>query len=237
MTIRPRGEVLVELSAQVELLEQGHRSSRRLLPTSWRSLDDLLPGSGFRAGSTVEWLSSGAGSGAWTLALSALLQATGPKGRLVIIDTAGDFYPPAVGDRCGRLCVVRPASAAESLWAWEQVLRSGGVAGALGELDSAPDAALRRLALAAERGETLGMMVRPAAMRDEPRWADLRLGVEPIASRSCSSGSRRLRLSLLRGRGVRSGRSIEVDWHEETLSLSLAGSLADPAPSRSSRPA
>jgi protein ImuA len=215
-------------------LEQVARSatgpvSRRLV-TGWKPLDELLPGGGFRAGSLIEWLSPGLGSGGMLLAVVACLKWGNQGRRVVVIDPEKEFYPPALAMHHS-LLIVRPGNPRELLWTWEQVLRCRGVGACVGRIDRAPEKAFRRLSLAAERAEVMGMILRAESARQEPSWAEARLLVEARSSPESSSSSRKLRLSLLRARGAISGSSVEVCWDEDAHSLSLAPRLGHPTAS------
>jgi hypothetical protein len=101
----------------------------------------------------------------------------------VVIDGRRDFYPPAaaaLGIPLEQTVVVRPAKARDALWAWEQSLRSGAVAVALGWVETLNDRAFRRLQLAAETGGSLGFLLRPASCRAAPSWAEVRLLVRAL---------------------------------------------------------
>src|SRR5207253_5714804 len=103
----------------------------------------------------------------------------------VVIDDAGEFYPPAfanLGIPLDRTVFVRPRDARSSLWAWEQVLRCGAVAVTLGQIDAATDRHLHRLQLAVETGGGLGFLLRPPASRGAPSKAAVRLRVKALPS-------------------------------------------------------
>jgi hypothetical protein len=183
-------------------------------------LDRLLPGRALRLGSLVEWLAVGAGSGATTLALAAARQACRDNQALVVIDRTREFYPPAaVGLDLERTVLIRPTTTKDEAWAWDQALRSpavGAVFGWMGKLDATT---YRRLALSAEVGGTLGLVVRPDRFEREPSWAAVRFRVEPRAL-GCR---RRLLVQLVRCRGMPGG-SVELDENEpdwEPVSVSL----------------
>jgi hypothetical protein len=141
-------------------------------------LDRLLPGGGLRHGMLVEWLSKGPASGAAMLSLIAAREAAEQGGIVVVIDRRQMFYPPAAaawGIDLDRLVVVHPRSTLEELWAAVQALRSPVVAAVWAAIHQIDDRAFRRLQLAAEVGRTLGLLLRPAAARGQPSWADVRL--------------------------------------------------------------
>ena len=151
-----------------------------------------------------------------------------------MLDRRGDFYPPAavrLGIEPEQLLVVHTESAADHDWAMDQVLRSPAVAAVLAWPERLDGRTFRRWQLAVEQGGGLGLLLRPAAARADPSWADVRLLVEPLEldrSRDQSSRrrhgattgrgfiSRRLRISVLRCRGGTGGRSVEVELDDET---------------------
>lgn len=190
-------ETIVPAAESPERRDAGNDTepvSTGVVSTGVEGFDRLLPEKGLRRGTLVEWFAEGQGSGAGTLAITAARQAMHDRGVLVVIDPAGDFYAPAAAS-CGidlnRMIVVRPAKAADVLWAYDQSLRCAGVAAVLCEMNRLNDRAFRRLQLAAERGGSLGLLLRPASLRQEPSWADVRLFVQPQAGwRVAGSGWR-----------------------------------------------
>ena len=97
------------------------------------------------------------------------------------------------GARLDRLLVVQ-SRPAESLWALEQCLLSGVCALGIAWPQAAGMTELRRLALAAERGASLGVLIRPACAAREHTAATLRIALTRTATH--------LRLDLLKGRGL-----------------------------------
>jgi len=87
---------------------------------------------------------------------------------IVLIDTHGDFYPPAAeafGISLDRLIVLRVRRAKDALWAAEQSLRSPAVGAVIAPLNDLDERDSRRLQLAAERSGCLGLILRPAHRR------------------------------------------------------------------------
>ena len=177
-----------------------------VVSTGYAVLDRALPQGGLHRGTLVEWLAREGGSGATTLALAAARQACGEAGTLVVVDRRRTFYPLAAA-ACGidlsRLLLVRPQNDRDETWAIDQALRSGGASAVLAWSEKLDDHLFRRLQLAAEAGETLGLLLRPARALAEPSWAEVRWLVEPLPSLPSPDGSasRRVKLSLLRSAG------------------------------------
>ena len=219
------------------------------------ALDRLLPGGGLRHGMLVEWLAEQPSSGAATLGLLAVREACRGGGVMVVLDREQTFYPPAAagwGVDAARLIVVRPRSLREAIWAAVQSLRSPVVAAVWTRIDQLDGRNFRRLQLAAEAGRTLGVLVRGAAARGQPSWADVRLEVRARQGdwetrRQRESQGHRFSLSppllvsLSACRGGRSGGSVlleideaahdvrEITAHHDTHPLPLVAELADPA--------
>ncbi|MEX0678225.1 MAG: hypothetical protein WD063_14185, partial [Pirellulales bacterium] len=209
-----RASVLESLAEQVRSLE-GARwvDSREVISTGSPALDRLLPEGGFRRGALVEWLSGGPAGGAATLALLAARGALAAGGVLVVIDHRGLFYPPAaarLGIALENTIVVRPAGILDHAWALDQALRSRGVAAVWCSVEKPDNRTLRRLQLAAETSGVVGFLLRFEDARHEPSWAELRLGVEPIAQPHAGR-SRRLRVELLRSRAGPAGGAVELE--------------------------
>jgi hypothetical protein len=176
-------EMVETLAEEVRRIEGTRRvAPAEVVSTGSQALDRLLPGGGFRRGTLVEWLAGSAASGAATLALYAAAQAARAGGAVVVIDEQASFYPPAalaLGIDLEQLIVVRPAGKTDHHWAIDQVLRSRGVAAVWCAPGPSDDHTLRRWQLAAESSGVVGMLLRPEQARDEPSWAELRLGVAP----------------------------------------------------------
>ena len=221
---------------RLRLLERTHHDAGAAAwSTGIVGLDRLLPGGELRCGTLLEWLADGDGTGAATLALLSaahLLRKT--SGALVVVDPSGEFYPPAaaqLGVPLDRLVVVRPRGVRETLWTVEQALRSRGatvVFVGLGPLDGR---VFRRLQLAAEVGRGVGYLMRPAACRGEPTWAEGRLLVEGMSTRGTG---RRLKVTSLHGQEARG--TVELELCDETGDVRLAPRVAPAkAPPRSAR--
>ncbi len=188
------------------------------------ALDRLLPEGGLRPGMMIEWLSSLSGSGAATLGLLCAREACREGGVLVVVDRSQTFYPPAAatwGVDLERLIVVRPKTVRDELWAAVQALHSPVVAAMWGKFERLESRAFRRLQLAAEAGRTLGVLLRPAAARGQPTWANVRLEVSPWSAvcsplhekngqRTANQG-RLAQVGLVHCRGGREGGSVTLE--------------------------
>ena len=128
----------------------------------------------------------------------------GGGGAVVVLDRTGEFYPLAAvaqGIEPARLIVVHPGNQADHTWALDQALRCPAVAAVVAwpeSLDGKLDGrTFRRLQLAVEQGGGLGLLIRPESVRCQPSWADVRLLVEPLPSRSPYGRPRRMRSRAL----------------------------------------
>lgn len=195
-----------------------------------KTLDDALPDRGVRRGALVEWLAAEQGGGTASLALRAAAEAAREGGAVVVFDRAKTFYPPAavrLGIAEANLVVIQASSLADEAWALDQALRCPGVAAAVVWVEKLDAHSFRRLQLAAEEGQGLGLLIRPCGARTEPSWADVRLLVEPLPGGGCDG--RRLRVTILRCRGGAEGRCVEIGIGDETHPLPLVAPMAYPA--------
>jgi cell division inhibitor SulA/protein ImuA len=225
----------------------GDLAARRVevLSTGFADLD-LALGGGLRAGALNELLlATGGGTGgdaapavrgglaAGVGALEAFLPAlarlqTQSARHLAWIHPSRLLYPPALaqaGLDLSRLLFVRPGDAREQAWAIDLALRSGACAAVTSQLDGAAvwleDRALRRLQLAAEEGDSLGLLVRSAVFARAPSPAAVRL--ELAALPSPDPARRRLRVTVLHCRGaLPSSAPLTLEWSRDPL--------AEPAP-------
>ena len=173
------------------------------VPTGFSELDAELPGGGWPEGALSEILGGGAGAFALTLPALARLSA---QGRWLLLVAPPQLpYAPALAGRgvdLGRLLLVRPADPAGALWAAEQGLRSGACGAVLAWSDSAEDAALRRLQLAAVEGEALAFLFRPGTAARSSSPAPLRLQARPA--------SHGLEVRILKRRGGLATRTLSL---------------------------
>lgn len=187
---------LAELAEQIRQLQERRRPPASRCPSGLPALDDVL-GGGFINGAVHELITTEEGVAALSLALRVAANAAGnhadsmnedhlhstqrwPARWIVYIDTQGDLYPPGatqLGVSLERLVVVRAPRATDALWVCEQTLRCGAVAAVVCPLRTIDAYASRRLQLAAEAGDSLGLLVCSAAAGG-PTFAASRLQCE-----------------------------------------------------------
>lgn len=129
-----------------------------------------------------------------------------------------------------RLIWVRAVKEAEALWALEEALKSGAVAGGLATVEHPPFVATRRLDFAARAGGALGVVLRAGPAQDlsaaRRRWRIAAQASLGEAFDAAAPGAARLRAELARRRdGPPGGWDLEQD--DETGRLRLGAGLAD----------
>jgi protein ImuA len=146
------------------------------------------------------------------------------RGRLSARGLASLGFDPA------RLILVRAARAVDALWALEEALKSGAVAGAIATVEHADFLATRRLDFAAREGRANAVLLRTAEANDlsvaRVRW---RISAQPSAPHPFDQqapGPMRLRAELTRRRNGPLGAWI-MEQDDETHRLRLAAGLAD----------
>jgi protein ImuA len=193
----------------------GHQlgqASVTAVASGFAELDAHLPGRGWPRRALAELLLPHPGVGEIRL-LAPCLAAAQRAGRLVML-----FDPPAqlsawaltqLGLDMEQLLVVhtrtRVIPGSDSLWAFEQALKSGHVGALVAWLPARLRAErLRRLQLAAHAHDGAAFVMREAAAAQRPSAAPLRLALRP-------SGPDRLALRLLKRRGPPLEASIGLD--------------------------
>jgi protein ImuA len=216
------------------------------------AVDRLLPGGGLRHGMLVEWLagaSEAIGCGAATLGLLGAREACGEGGALVVIDRWQTFYPPAAaawGIDLDRMIVIHPQNSRDELWAMVQALRSPAVAAMWATIDRLDSRSFRRLQLAAQAGQTLGVLMRPGSVREQPSWADVTLEVGNFGFRISDFGflqpirnpqsairnrpTRRVQVCILRCHNGRAGGSVVLEIDDAAQTVREASSTYDTHP-------
>lgn len=164
---------------QGPLLWRGDGSAHiRAESTGHAAFDALLPGGGWPVGALSEILHAEAGIGELGLVLPWLARHTQAGGRAALVGPPQIPYAPALaaaGIVLPRLTIVAPATGAGALWAAEQMLRSAVFGTVLAWPAQADEKILRKLQLAAETGQAIGILFRAASARAQASPAALRL--------------------------------------------------------------
>lgn len=166
------------------------------LPTGCAGLDAVLPGGGWPPGALSEVLLPLDGVGELQLAWPVLARLSRAGRTIVLVAPPYDVHAPAwaaAGIDLAHLQLVR-TEPREALWAAEQCLRSGACGAVLCWPAKADDRALRRLQVAAEAGQCLGLAFRASRESRNPSPAALRIAIE-----SGGDGAPRLRVLKCRG--------------------------------------
>ncbi len=256
-SLQRQREALQKLAREVRHLETAGRATERVesaISTGCAALDASLPAGGYLPGSMIEYLRTTPACGASYLAFAAAASTLRTRGGfLVVVDMHRTIYPPALhchGIDLRQVIFVRPESQADALWAADQALRTPAVAAVVAELELIDDRSARRLQLAAERGQGVGLLLRSLAARRSPSWAEVQWIVKSLppprttaatAGSWQSQGSRRLQVQLARLRGGQAGatwrleiqastgviqaiefESLERKWHEQSDSQSYS---------------
>lgn len=168
-------------------------AERRPIATGFDELDELFNG-GWPQGALTELHYGEEGVGELSLLMPALSRLSREGRWIAWIAPPHIPYAPALAAHdidLTKVLLVHPRNAVDALWATEQALRSGTCGAVLCWPGSADDRALRRLQLAAEQGESWGVLFHPdrrsaatTTGRSEPRRqrhtpAALRLALEP----------------------------------------------------------
>lgn len=179
-----KAQVLRELAHSIQAIETTATSRGNVVSTGCEFLDSELPGGGFHPGSIIEWLMTSRGDGSLTLALQATKAAMGESKHAVIIDQQRCFYPlaaQALGIDLQRLVILHPTNKADAMWSFDQSLRCPAVAAVIAWQDHIDEINARRLQLAAEQGNTLGLLLRRnVRSHGQTHWADMTWQVTPL---------------------------------------------------------
>jgi len=153
--------------------------------SGFEALDELLPERGWPRGALTEILTEREGVGAIRLLVPAMARLSGDKRWLVFIAPPYIPYAPAFARRgvdLSRILVVHDRDGRDRLWAFEQALCSGTCSAVFAWLPYTDPASLRRLQLAAEAGDAMGVVFRSQRAPDDVSLAALRLKLTAMDS-------------------------------------------------------
>lgn len=185
-----------------------------VIRTRFSELDSELPGGGWPRPGLTELLCNHTGVGELSLLLKGACTSPDPAASaartLWVLPPNQPWIPYAPGlvqrgINLDHLAIVRPKKNDEALWAAEQALKSGACQTVIVWLGSAycNPLSLRRLLQSAIAGKAMGFLVRPLEAAESPSPAGLRIALHP-------AGDGKLRLDLLKRRGLPPGKSITL---------------------------
>jgi protein ImuA len=148
------------------------------ISTGFARLNRELPGGGWPASALTELLWTQQGGGEFRLLGPALADLSRQGKSIILLAPPHLVFAPALaqaGIDIGQVLLVQSDRPADRLWAVEQILKSAQSGALLCWLPQARPEHLRRLQLAANNGDGLTFVFRPAAAQMEPSPAPLRL--------------------------------------------------------------
>lgn len=155
---------ITDLRRQIERLEGGKGTARQMLPFGIAQIDAKLPGGGLALGALHEVAGGGNGSvdGAAAALFSAGIAAR-TRGSVLWCVVRQDLFAPAIaqaGLSPGRVIYVEAVDEKTVLGCFEEGLSHGGLGAVVCELARLSMTASRRLQLAAEKHNTIGIAIR-----------------------------------------------------------------------------
>ncbi len=221
---------LAAVRAEIAALESFAQPVGEVLAFGDGRVDGRLPGGGLALGRWHEFVGEGMEleNGAATAAFAARLAAPlARRGEVVWVLRRDDLHAPGLaglGFPAERLIQVCARDEAETLAVLEDALRTPGVAAVFAEVEAVDLTAGRRLQLACEGREAVGLVLRrrPFGGRDgqggagsaATRWSIAPAPSEPAAGEP-GLGAARWRVSLERCRGGRTGAWLMEAWEED----------------------
>jgi hypothetical protein len=199
-------------------------SGARAISTGCPSLDAWFPREGLVPGQTVEIVSSTLATGATYLAMILAKQVCGSRGLLVLIDRRQDFNPAlllSLGFDLENVLFVHPASEEDHLWALEQSLADPSVAAVWTRIEKLDKRYQRRWQLAAERGQSVGILQRPEKVLGHPTWALLQVEVRSNSHSDWLVGNQRVSAGLSATDG-------QDNWILDLIARRCPGRFAQP---------
>lgn len=202
---------LEQLLRRPDIWSSGVLSSAGLktVPTEFAALNSQLPGGGWPVETLTEILSENEGIGELRLVLSTLVGMSKDGQWIVWIMPPYIPYAPALfehGMLLSRMLWLKPASEEQALWAMEQALRESACGAVLLWASTSKTRNLRRLQLAAEQGQSWGLIFRHESLVSHPSPATLRLHLRP--------SPKGLVVQILKCRGPLPGRPVLLALEE-----------------------
>ncbi|WIM12479.1 MAG: Error-prone repair protein ImuA [Enhydrobacter sp.] len=235
-TVRPK-PAIEALRAQIEKLECRSRRSKSVLPFGIAEIDSRLPGGGLTLGALHEV--AGGGNGTIDGAAAALFAAgiaSRTKSKVLWCITKADLFAPALaqaGLSPDRVIYAEVGDDKTVLACMEEGLRHGGLGAVIAETARLSMTASRRLQLAAEGTETIGIALRrwrrqtEASDFGQPTAATTRWRVSVLPSSPLpvpGVGRHRWLVELIRARAGESA-DFELEACDDTGRLALPADL------------
>ncbi len=179
--MRAEAEKDIDRLLRQGLLWRGDAPARvreAVVSSGFARLDEAM-GGGWPRGALTEILSTGPGL---SLLLPALANLSRGKHWLAWVNAPWLPYAPALSARgldVSRVLLIRGRDDAQALWAAEQALRSGNCVAVMLWPKRISITRARRLQLAAEEGDCLGLLFRSPGAAAQSSMAALRLEVKP----------------------------------------------------------
>ncbi|GEM_PF-348631 len=178
----PRGDTQPPSHAEIRRQHQAANGElhHQHLPTGFDALDARLYEKGWPLGTCIEVLTDASGMGAMGLFLPAMEALSAQQRWQAFIAPPYTPYAPLLAARgidTTQVLLVHPRDREEHLWSTEQALRSGTCSAVFSWLGDGEYryGELRRLQLAAARGNTLAVLFRPREVAHQHAPAALRL--------------------------------------------------------------
>lgn len=173
--------------------------------TGYPELDNILPERGWPKNAVVEIVTPQWGVGELKLLLPLMRSVTQQKRYLLWVAPPYIPYAPALasaGVDINYVIVIKPdISCEDALWAMEKALQSEACALVLAWLNWLPNGVVRRLQLAAQSGDSLGVLFRQRNNKNSPAALRLKLNTS-------WSG---VHAQVLKARGTHRYRSVHLD--------------------------
>ena len=198
--------------------------------TGLAALDEFAPGGAFARGAVHELLFEARHGRPMVVAAvmargssspSSCLDVSDPSCLLPVIwsDPRGDLYPPGlagIGFDLSRTYLLRTNNEADEMWAVAECLRCRGVGAVVAAPGKISRIEARRFQLAAERGGSVGILLRQTGRGDSIYAAATRWKVSPYPGERTIQ---RWTIQLLHGHGGRIGQSVILEWCRENNSV------------------
>lgn len=150
------------------------------IATGFQDLDQELPDGGWPSQGLVELLCAHWGTGEIPLLSPAMAQLSQQGRWLAWVSPPWQPYAPGLihaGVDINNILIVKPSSEKEALWAMEECLQSGSCSAVLGWPKHPLPQQLKRLNIAAQKGDSLCVLMRHEQQGQQPSPAPLRIEV------------------------------------------------------------